>query len=807
MLVAGDFNIHMDNPCDPETISMKELLESFQLNQHVQCPTHNIGHTLDLIITQKSHNIIHTVPEPDHYISDHVTLLCDLHLSKPKNPKQLVKYRKLKDINIDDFRKDITELLPSSKNLSLTDAVHCYNACMKELLDKHAPEKTKIITIREHSQWYNDQITTEKQIRRQKERKWRTSRTSESHTAYQEQKNKVNHVMNGAKTDHYSGEILSHPKDQSFLFRMMDKWMNKQQGSPLPEHTDIKTLCDDFMEFFSDKISVIRAKLDSQPHTSRAEFEEPKSEIMFTHFKPVSEEKIRKLISSSPNKTCELDPIPTNILKQCLPELTTIITHIVNKSLTTGVFPDSFKEAVIRPLLKKPNLEHIFKNYRPVSNLEFIAKITEKVVAEQLWEHAEKTGLLEVFQSAYRSGHSTETALLRVQNDILLSMDKQNVVMLILLDLSAAFDTIDHGILLDRLSNRFGVQDTALQWLRSYLTSRHHQVSIKGVHSDRKQLQYGVPQGSVLGPILFTIYMSPLGDIVRKHNIEFHGYADDSQLYLTFKPNTAQLLNCLSTVAKNMTDIQHWMIQNKLQFNNDKTEVMLLGTRQQLAKLELDTVNIGGCTIYPTTTARNLGVIFDDKVSLNNHIAKLCQIGFMHIRNIVAVRKYLTQEAAVSLIHAFVTSRIDNCNSLLYHATGVKKLQYLQNTAARVVTQTRKFDHITPVLKQLHWLKVPFRIQFKICVFMFKCLHNMAPKYLCELVHLKSTTRTLRSNRKTLFNVPKTKNVTCGDRAFAVVGPKLWNELPEEVQNCAELSMFKTMLKTHLFRICYEINC
>ena len=247
--------------------------------------------------------------------------------------------------------------------------------------------------------------------------------------------------------------------------------------------------------------------------------------------------------------------------------------------------------ALLRPLLKKPGLELIFKNFRPVSNLSYLSKLIEHLVCEQIVTHTEETGNLQDLQSAYRANHSTETALLRVKTDIMQAIDDQEVVCLVLLDLSAAFNTVSHDLLLNHLYHHFGFGETVLQWIRSYLSDRTQRVVIDTNKdqplgaSKQVMLKQGVPQRSVLGPILYSIYLSPLGDICCKHNVKFHGYADDLQNYLSFKLGIEMDKECCINNLQNcIVEIRVWMCTNLLKLNDEKTEFIMIGTRQQLAR-------------------------------------------------------------------------------------------------------------------------------------------------------------------------------------------------------------------------------
>ena len=433
-------------------------------------------------------------------------------------------------------------------------------------------------------------------------------------------------------------------------------------------------------------------------------------------------------------------------------------------------------------------------------------------------------------QSSYRRFHSTETALLKVRNDILQNMNQQRITLLVLLDFGVAFDTVNHSTLLGRLQSKLGLRGTALAWLKSYLSGRSQHIVINGKLSRKFPLNCGVPQGSYLGPLLFNIYLSSLFEIIDRHFPDAHLFAD-LQLYLSFSPSSSvdedsailAMHNCVDDIknwaASNgltlnedsailalqncVADIKNWATSNGLMLNDDKTEFVVIGTRQQLCKINVNGIKVGNALTPAASSVRNLGAWFDETFSMNTHVTETCSASFFHLHNIRRIHKYLTPAATETLIHAFVTSRIDYCNSLMYGlpAYQLAKIQRVQNAAARLILNESKFCHKTPLLKQLHWLPVTHRIRFKLLLMTFKAVHGLTPQYIKDLITIKTYPRyKLKSSNSTQLQYPNTKSLaTLGDRSFMWAAPRLWNALPATIRNITCLETFKKHLKTLLF--------
>ena len=704
VLISGDVNLHIDNATDAVAMSFLQLLFSLDFNQHVTGPTHKHGHTLDLVISKGLNVTIDKVtvkPElSDHYLLCFSMAVSDLEIN---NGEYTIKRRFFSPSAVHEFPRLLASVPPLSGTRSVNELVQHFNLKLESALDTVAPIKMKKKHSSRATPWINENLRTLKQECRRAERVWRKSKLTVHLDILKRSTVTYNKEMRMARQAYFSGIINENKNNAKVLFSTIDHLLNPPQAykQTLPAS---KAKCNDFASFFNDKILNIRADILKNASTVNAA-----SPLSRRVVKPrynlnslceIDEEALCKTISQMSSTSCPLDVIPTPFLKEVLHSVTGDMLQIVNTSLCTGVFPEVLKTAIVRPLLKKPNLDpSLLENYRPISNLPFLGKVIEKIVITQLDVFLQDNNILNKFQSGFRKGHSTETALVKVTDDLKVSADNKNVSVLVLLDLTAAFDTIDHLVLIQRLENWIGLSGTALSWFCSYLTGRNYSVKLDDFESDKHTITSGIPQGSILGPLLFSLYILPLGELIASYGIDYHFYADDTQLHISVAPDNPDALDPLVSC---LSGIKCWMSQNFLKLNEDKTEVLIVGSDEQRVLLKSKL----GSLAKDNTSVKNLGVILDTDLNFNTHIGHVTKTAFFHLRNIARIRAYVSLEDAKTLVHAFVFSRLDYCNALF---AGLPKkttdrLQLVQNAAARVLTKTKRREHITEsILKFSYW--------------------------------------------------------------------------------------------------------
>jgi len=380
----------------------------------------------------------------------------------------------------------------------------------------------------------------------------------------------------------------------------------------------------------------------------------PQQAPPLSQFKPATVEEITRLINTMPAKSCSLDPIPMWLLKRLTPHIAPVICKLCNLSLHNDVFPTQLKQALVLPIPKTNNLDlDVASSYRPISNLLYISKVIERVVARQFSSHLSHSSLLR----AYRPFHSTETAVLSVHNDVARCIDNGQVSLLVLLDLSAAFDTVDHQILQSILPERFAVADIALSWFSSYLTDRTQQFTYAGSCTPSFTVDCSVPQRSVLGPLEFIVYTEDIVQLADYHNTSSHLYVD-TQLYASCRPEDFNdVRTCFSSC---ITDVAQWCASRHLQLNGDKTEAIWFGSHANLRKLANHdcSVCVGSESIQLATDVRDLGAYLDAELTMYQHVSKIAAASFFHLRRLHQIRRRVSTEVTIRLVLALIHTRL-----------------------------------------------------------------------------------------------------------------------------------------------------
>ncbi len=473
LLIFGDFNIHLDRPYATDFHS---LLASFDLKRLTTTSTHKSGNQLDLIYTRNctTDNIL---VQPLH-ISDHFFITFTLHFTTqvPPAPLPVTFRRNLRSLSPTLLSSVVSSSLPSPTHFTSLDvnaATDTLCSTLTSCLDDICPLSSRPARAAPSNPWLSDVLREHRTKLRAAERKWRKSNDPSDLTRYQSLLSSFSTEVHTAKSSHFHNKINSAP-DMRDLFRTFNSLL-----CPPPPPPTTSITADDFATFFTDKTRTIGNQFTT-PHTQDIQPTTSTAQTPIFSFCPLTEVEVSKLLLSSHPTTCPLDPIPSHLLQAISPTLLPALTHIINTSLRTRIFPTAFKQARVTPLLKKPTLNtSLLENYRPVSLLPFVAKTLERVVFNQLSLFLSQYNKLDAKQSGFRSGHSTETALLSVTEALRVAKADSKSSVLILLDLSAAFDTVNHQILLSTLSS-LGITGIPLRWFESYLTGRSFRVAWVG---------------------------------------------------------------------------------------------------------------------------------------------------------------------------------------------------------------------------------------------------------------------------------------------------------------------------------------
>ena len=625
------------------------------------------------------------------------------------------------------------------------------------IANKHAPLKTMRVRARS-SPWITSElkdlmhsrdILKIKAIRSNDPRDW---------ALFKKQRNLVNKQIQLAKQIYYQNSFNDHIGDSRKTWQTINELTSRKSGktsvTALKVNGTSITNPLEISKEFNNHFANIGPKLASEINNNGENHQRylTGTDKRF-ELHPTNSNKVFSLLNKlDKSKATGLDNISARLVRECADIISVPICDIFKQSIRQGIFPDDWKNARVTPLFKQGDRGNV-NNYRPISVIPIVAKVFERIVYEQLYAYLEEHEILCKNQSGFRAIHSTVTALLEATDAWAYNIDIGKINAVIFLDLKKAFDTVDHQILLSKLKN-YGIFGNSFKWFESYLDNRIQKCSVNGSFSSSCSLKCGVPQGTILGPLLFLLYINDLPNCLS--NCEPRMYADDT--HLTYADNNLENIQlCLNEDLKN---VFNWLQANKLTLNMTKTEYMLIGSRQRLSTLTASPeIAMNGTQVKQVEATKSLGVTIDNKLDWHSHIEKLTKKIASGIGAIKRVRHLIPGPTLQHIYQALIKPHFDYCD-IVWGGCGSTlkiKLQKLQNRAARVLTFSDYDANATELFETLGWKDLTQQQQVHKATMVFKCLHGLAPEYLNSKFSKRESAYTLRNSNNKL-NAPFTTN-------------------------------------------------
>lgn len=513
-------------------------------------------------------------------------------------------------------------------------------------------------------------------------------------------------------------------------------------------------------------------------------------------FKPVSENSTQKILYCIKTNAEGNDKLSIKLLLMCCPLILPFVTHIINACLEEGTFPSAWKQALVQPIPKKSMPEE-FKDLRPINILPVLSKVLEKEVDSQLRAHVTKYNLLPELQSGFRPLHSCETALLNITDDILRATDRKQATVLVLIDFSKAFDTLNHELLLSILK-WIGMSNKVINFFRSYLCNRTQRVKLGNNLSAPLEVSSGVPQGSILGPLLYTLYTMDFGQVIKYSQAHF--YADDTQFLLSFEPyNYPAAVNAIN---QDIVTLLEKCRSHALNINANKTSILVFGPQNNKSDIaDHLQISVDGQNIKPSESAKNLGLTFDTNLRFKLHVTNCIRSAYMNLKTIYINRYLLSKKVKTVLCESLVLSRFNFCDVVYgpcIDAEDVRRIQVIQNSCLRLIFGVRRWQNISHKLSEIKWLNMSRRRLLHSACLYHKVITNKIPKYLSKKISFRTDVHNINIRFKGLLT-PPLHRTELFKRSFTYQVTKIYNAIPLDIKN-KPLPIFKRHLKDYLLK-------
>lgn len=799
--IMGDVNCDLNR--SPHEIHTKQLFQIIELLQLTQLITNATRVTpisaslIDWFLTNNRESIVHSGIY-QLTVSDHYLVFAVRKIGIPNSRPRFIETRNYKHFNANSFLHDLKEIKwPNASTYSNVDTVwNNWRDLYLSVLQKHAPVRI-IRTRNKPAPWISSSLKGLMVKRDILKKHAMKTNNDDDWVSYRQTRNFVTNEVKRVKKLHFETQIKNHKGNLNATWKVLHDLMGTKSNITeinkleVPAEgrtfTDPKDIASHFNKCFSTMGPKLASKIPSSIKRPTDYLKMSDSSFTFTELLP---KKVLKLLESvKVGKASGLDKIPNKLLRISASYICESLTEIFNLSLRLGVFPVDWKRAKVSPIYKSGEKSDS-NNYRPISVISTIARIFERLIYVQLYSYLTDNNLLNSRQSGFRSLHSTVTSLLDLTNQWYFNIDCGLLNGVIFLDLKKAFDTVDHNILLTKLKY-LGIKGHAHKWFESYLTSRSQKCYVNGTLSDEVPVICGVPQGSILGPLLFLIFINDLTCSLQHSKARM--YADDTSL--TFTACTIPELQKM--METDLYHIKQWLQCNKLSLNIMKTEYMIIGSRQRLSALEdFDlSLSVNGISLKKVQVTKCLGLEIDENITWHAQVNKVKKSVLRGLNTLRKIKPILDKDHLNQVYKSTIEPYFDYC-SIIWDGIGqglADQLQKLQNRAARIILAASYTKRSIMLLHELEWKNLIERRLNSKATMMFKISNNLVPQYLIDSFPNKANEYNTRSGLKD-FILPKIRTSYLLN-SFAYSGPRLWNSLPMSAKECTTIDLFKKFLR------------